>query len=203
MDKKNNTNPAFQLRKYSFKRKFFKLFGARLTVFDSEGNNLMFSPKRMLEPQKEFVIYENKNKDKIILKIKTSDIIDNNQMFIITDGSENTIGMIQKRISGSVFKDEWMIFTDKNEKIGIIKELSAARALFSKLMHIIPQKYTVETEGRPKNLVAKIHQHFNILVLKLTLNIIQPFPSLDTRLLVAAGIILCAVERRQTGFQVV
>ena len=45
--------------------------------------------------------------------------------------------------------------------------------------------------------VAQIRQHFNPFVLKYSITIIEPVPSIDRKLLIWSGILLAGIERRQ------
>ncbi len=50
---------------------------------------------------------------------------------------------------------------------------------------------------RRKGLKSIFKQHFNPFALKYTMTIIDERPSVDPRLLIAAGILLAGIERRQ------
>jgi hypothetical protein len=52
----------------------------------------------------------------------------------------------------------------------------------------------MQADGRE---IAEIRQHFNPFVLKYTMEIFEPQLAIDRRLLVAAGILLAAIEGRQ------
>ena len=45
--------------------------------------------------------------------------------------------------------------------------------------------------------VAQIRQHFNPFVLKYSMTIVGPGPSIDRRLLISSGILLAGIEWRQ------
>ena len=55
-------------------------------------------------------------------------------------------------------------------------------------------KAEIEFDGRK---IAEVTQHFNPFVLKYSMTILPPEPPIDRRLLIAAGILLAGIERRQ------
>jgi len=68
-------------------------------------------------------------------------------------------------------------------------------AILSRLVNLVPQTYVVmSADGRE---VAQIRQHFNPVVLKYDMAIVDPEPSIDRRLLISAGILLAGIEQRQ------
>ena len=67
--------------------------------------------------------------------------------------------------------------------------------MISRFVGLIPQHYAViGADGRT---AAEIHQHFNPFVLKYTMEILVPEPPMDRQLLIAAGVLLAGIERRQ------
>lgn len=70
-------------------------------------------------------------------------------------------------------------------------------ALISKLFKLIPQKYMINTTDGFK--IAEINQAFNPFVLKYTMNVASQ-NNIDKRLIIAAGILLAGIERKQQWF---
>ncbi len=65
----------------------------------------------------------------------------------------------------------------------------------SRFVNLIPQTYVVvAADGRT---IAEIKRHFNPFVLKYSMTIADADPPIDRRLLIAAGILLAAIEKRQ------
>ncbi|MBE9541384.1 MAG: hypothetical protein IMF01_03625, partial [Proteobacteria bacterium] len=104
------------------------------------------------------------------------------------------VGALRRKGLKSIVKDEWVILSKEGQEIGILTETSLIAALLSRFINLIPQTYVILANNRE---VAEIKQHFNPFVLKYTMTIADGIPSIDPRLLIAAGILLAGIERRQ------
>jgi hypothetical protein len=79
--------------------------------------------------------------------------------------------------------------------VGTLSEKYLIAALISRMVDLVPQTYNiVDMAGHE---VARIQQHFNPFILKYTMTIGELQPTIDRRLLIACGILLASVERRQ------
>jgi hypothetical protein len=95
----------------------------------------------------------------------------------------------------SLLKDEWSILDRHDSQIGLIKEDHLILALLRRFIGLIPQSFVVEMNG---NNIGEIKQNFNPLVGKLRLDFTRdPSHTLDRRLALAAGILLCVIEGKQ------
>ncbi|HDZ76462.1 MAG TPA: hypothetical protein ENH41_00025 [Candidatus Omnitrophica bacterium] len=74
-------------------------------------------------------------------------------------------------------------------------EANMLGAILSRFINLIPQNYCVLAGD---NEVAHIKQHFNPFILKYTLTLSQSEAIIDPRILIAAGILLAGIERRQS-----
>ena len=190
-------NPAFSHRQYLFRRKFLRIFGGAFHTYDESGNLVFYTDQKRFRVKEDFRIYSDESKSKEVMRIKTPQIFDvwaNYNVFDATNGEE--VGQLRRKAMISIIKDEWEIKAADGRVIGKLTESSILGALLSRWWNLIPQKYTISTaEGKE---VAQIKQHFNPIILKYTMDILETAPSIDPRLLIGAGILLAAIERRQT-----
>jgi len=190
-------NPAFQHKQYLFRRKFLRIFGGAFHTYDESGSLVFYTDQKRFRVKEDFRIYSDESKSKEVMRIKTPQIFDvwaNYNVFDATNGEE--VGQLRRKAMISIIKDEWEIKAKDGRVIGKLTESSILGALLSRWWNLIPQKYTISTsEGKE---VAQIKQHFNPIILKYTMDILESAPSIDPRLLIAAGILLAAIERRQT-----
>lgn len=121
----------------------------------------------------------------------------------VTDSrSHQPVGALRRKGLKSIFaRDEWLLLDPQGQEIGMIREDSLLLGVMRRLIGIaalfFPQKYTVSIGKQP---VAFFKQHFNPFILKYDFDIsYDPEKKLDRRLAIAAGILLCAIERRQSG----
>ena len=189
-------HPAFQHNQYLFRRKVFKLFGGAFHVYDEKGVLLLYSQQKAFKLREDFRIYSDESKSQELLTIKTPQILDIGATYNVQDGTNaENVGAIRRKGIKSIVKDEWLFLSNDGREIGKLTESSLAGALLSRFINLVPQAYVIATaDGRE---IAKIQQHFNPFVLKYTMTINDPAVSFDRRLLVAAGVLLAGIERRQ------
>ncbi len=191
-------DPVFQLSEYLFRRKVFKLVGGAFHIRDASGNTVMYSTQKAFKLREDMTIWADETQSRALLTIKTPQILDFGATYMISDATTGEdVGAIARKGLKSVVRDEWKFISTDNLQIGILTESGWARAIISRLINMVPQKYLIASEdGRE---VAVINQHFNPFVLKYTMSILEPDPPIDRRLLISMGILLCAIEGRQGG----
>jgi hypothetical protein len=98
-----------------------------------------------------------------------------------------------------MIRDEWMVFDAAERQIATVREDSQMLALVRRFIEaaslFLPQKYHAEINGQ---IVAMYRQNFNPFVRKLAVDLTDPQCLLDRRLALATGILLAAIEGRQT-----
>lgn len=188
-------NPAFLHRQYLFRKKVFKLFGGAFHVYDEAGNVVFYSKQKAFKLREDFRIYSDESQTQELLTIKTPQILDIGATYNVQDVTTGEdVGALRRKGLKSIVKDEWVILSKEGQEIGMVTEASLVAALLSRFINLIPQTYTVSADDRE---IAGIKQHFNPFVLKYTMTIVDEKPSIDPRLLIAAGILLAGIERRQ------
>ena len=189
-------HPSFQHNHYLFRRKVLKLFGGAFHIYDENGIVLFYSKQKAFKLKEDFRVYSDERQMEELLTIKTPQILDISATYTVQDATaDEVVGSIRRKALKSLVKDEWVFLSNQGQEIGRLTESSVAMALLSRIINLIPQTYLIiSAEGRT---IAQIKQHFNPFVLKYTMTIIEPQPSIDKRLLIAAGILLVGIEGRQ------
>ncbi len=189
-------HPAFRHDHYLFRRKVFKLFGGAFHVYDESGNLLFYSKQKAFKLREDFRIYSGERQTEELLTIKTPQILDIGATYNVQDATTGeAIGAIRRKGLKSMVKDEWIFLSNEGREIGRLTEKSITGAFLSRVISLIPQTYViVSADGRE---VAEIKQHFNPFVLKYSMTIVEPRPSIDRRLLISSGVLLAGIERRQ------
>jgi len=189
-------DPAFRHNHYLFRRKVFKLFGGAFHVYDENRNLLMHSKQKAFRLREDFRVYAAGRGMEELLTIKTSQILDIGATYSVQDGTTGEmIGSIRRKGLSSIVRDEWIFLSNDGREVGRLTEKSMSGAILSRLVNLVPQTYVVmSADGRE---VAQIRQHFNPVVLKYDMTIVDPEPSIDRRLLISAGILLAGIEQRQ------
>ena len=186
---------AFKLNTYLFRRKVFKFFGGEFKVYDEDGREVLHSKQKAFKLREDFRVH-SVDLNQELLTIKTPQILDIGATYNVVDATTGeAIGALRRKGLKSIFKDEWLFLSSQGEEIGKMAEHIMLGALMSRFIDLIPQTYNiVSIDGTYE---AQIRQHFNPFVLKYTMTIVDSNPGIDRRLLLAAGILLAGIERRQ------
>ena len=189
-------NQAFTKSSYIFRKKVFKLFGGSFKVFDTDGRMLFYSEQKAFRLKADLRIYSDESKREELVNIKTPQFLDFSATYFVTDSTTGEqIGALKRKGFKSIISDEWTFLTTDLREIGKMKEKSLGGALLSRFINLIPQNFKI-TDSNEKE-VASIEQFFNPFVLKYQLTIPNANSSIDKRLIIAAGILLCSIEGRQ------
>ncbi|MNJ39099.1 hypothetical protein D3C77_339640 [compost metagenome] len=134
-----------------------------------------------------------------LLTIKARNVIDFSATYDVHDARTGEhVGSLRRKGMKSILKDEWIIQNTAEAEIGRIKEDSRLLALLRRfLTSLIPQSYTVEMNG---NRVTTFNQNFNPFVTKINVDFSNdPAQTFDRRLGLAASVLLCAIDGKQSG----
>lgn len=188
---------AFNENYYLFRRKVFKIFGGAFHVYNKDGELMFYSKQKAFKLREDITIYSDDTMRRPLLLIKTPNIIDFSARYAIMDATDKNkvVGSVQRRGFRSIIRDEWTFFSRSGEEVGKLREKSIFSALVSRYLNLIPQTYKIFDLN--ENEVAQVKQHFNPFVFKNSMFIHEKDPAIDRRLLVAAGILLLAIEGRQ------
>ena len=194
MSEFKHLNPAFQHKQYMIRRKVFKLLGGAFHVYDERGNVVLFSKQKAFKLKEDIRIYSDESQNQELLTIKTSQIVDFSASYSVQDSTtKEVVGALKRRGLKSILKDEWTLLSNNGQEIGMLTETNMISAFLSRFINLIPQTYVVLENNSE---VARITQHFNPFVLKYSMTI-SDVTSIDPRLMIAAGILVAAIEKRQ------
>ena len=192
-------NSIFQHPNYVLKRQALALTG-KFRFYDPLGNLVMFSEQKMFKWREDIRVYADENKTQEVLSIKARQIVDFSAAYDVVDtASDQKVGALRRKGLRSILRDEWEVLDAGDNVKGLLFEDSMGLALLRRLLlgSWLPQNYDISF-GEKR--VADLKQNFNPfryeLVLDFTMDTAQ---QLDRRLGIAAGILLAAVEGRQSN----
>ena len=192
-------NPIFQHPSYLLKRQVFALAG-KFRFYDPLGNLVMFSEQKMFKLREDIRVYADENKTQEVLSIKARQIMDFSAAYDVVDSAMNQkVGTLRRKGWSSLLRDEWQVLDTNDNQIGILFEDSMGLALLRRFLlgSWLPQNYDL-TFGETR--VADIKQNFNLFRYELNLDFtMDPSQRLDRRLGIAAGLLLAAVEGKQSS----
>lgn len=190
-------NPVFSFNQYLLKRQVFALAG-KFRYYDPNGQLVLFSEQKMFKLREDIRVYSDESKTEEVLMIKARQIVDFSAAYDVVDSSTGQkVGALRRKGLASILRDEWEILDVGDNVVGKLFEDSMGLALFRRFLSgLIPQNYDI-TFGT--NRVADLKQNFNPFSYQLNVDFSMDVNKLlDRRLGLAAGILLAAIEGRQS-----
>ena len=187
---------------YLIRRKVFKIFGAAFHVYDTAGNVVLYSKQKAWKFKEDIRLYSSDDMTVELLTIQARQIIDFGASYDVVDTpSGQKIGTFRRKGLKSLIRDEWIVMDAHDRPFGRIMEDSTALAVVRRIIEaasiFFPQKFHADLDG--VGMVARFQQNFNPFVKKLTVDFSPDHTGrFDRRLGLAAGILLAAIEGRQS-----
>lgn len=192
-------NSIFQHPTYLLKRQAIALTG-KFRFYDPLGNLVMFSEQKMFRWKEDIRVYADEEKTREVLSIKARQIMDFSAAYDVVDTEMNQkVGALRRKGFRSLFRDEWEVLDENDNVKGLLFEDSMGLAMLRRLVlgSWLPQNYDI-TFGTMR--VADLKQNFNLFRYELNLDFSMDVSHmLDRRIGIAAGILLAAVEGKQSN----
>ena len=192
-------NPIFQHDRYLLKRQVFALTG-KFRYYDPMENLVMYVEQKMFKLKEDIRVYSDENKSQEVLSIKARQIIDFSAAYDVVDTAYNQkIGTLRRKGWSSILRDEWEVLDANDNQVGVLFEDSMGLAMLRRFLlgSWLPQNYDL-TIGEQR--VADLKQNFNLFRYELNVDMSMNIGKLlDPRMGIAAGILLAAVEGRQSS----
>jgi len=192
-------NPVFQHPSYLLKRQAIALTG-KFRFYDPGGNQVMFSEQKMFKWREDIRVYSDETKTQEVLSVKARQIMDFSAAYDVVDTALNQkVGALRRKGLLSILRDEWEVLDAGDNVKGLLFEDSMGLALLRRFLlgSWLPQNYDI-TFGTAR--VADLKQNFNLFRYELNLDFtMDTAQQLDRRLGIAAGILLAAVEGKQSN----
>ena len=211
-------DPVFQHKQYLLKRQVLALTGT-FRVYGSSGELLLFSRQKMFRLKEDIRVFSDEASTRQVLQINARQVIDFNAIYDVTDSSTGMlVGALQRKGWRSLARDEWHFFTPDGRVLGMLQEDSLNRALLRRFLlgSLLPLMYTLTAgdpaqyantvasnalspDGLSPNALGTLRQNFNLLRYETVLELSGLSSQIDTRLVIAAMILLAAIEGRQSS----
>ena len=192
-------NPIFEHSHYLLKRQVFALTG-KFRYYDPNGNLVMFSEQKMFKLREDIRVFVDESKTQEVLKIQARQIIDFSAAYDVIDSAyDQKVGTLRRLGMRSLLRDEWEILNTNDQVIGKLFEDSPGLAMLRRMLlgSLLPQNYDI-TLGAQR--VADLKQRFNLFRYELDVDFsLDPAKMLDRRVGLAAGILLAAIEGKQSN----
>ena len=187
-----------EIRNFYSRKKFFKIFGGEIRIYDKDKKKLLYYVKQKAFKLKEdIIIYKDESFNQVFLRIKAESILDlgtKYNIYKIQNDQEIKIGSIKREFIKSIWRDSWKILDIQNQEIGYIQEDSLFKALLRRyLTNLIPQKFEIYYKNK---LSGVLKQTFNPFIAQYyaDFSMNNDFP---LELAIASLVLLQIIEGRQ------
>jgi hypothetical protein len=133
------------------------------------------------------------------LSIQARQILDFSAAYDVVDSAMNQkVGTLRRKGWSSMLRDEWQVLDASDNQLGVLFEDSMGLALLRRFLlgSLLPQNYDIAF-GEQR--VADLKQRFNLFRYELDIDMSMSMGQLDPRMGIAAGILLAAVEGKQSN----
>lgn len=194
-------DPRFRHQRYLLQKQFWKMLGAAFRIYDPQGQLAFYSKQKAFKIKEDIRVFTDEAMTHEILTIKARSIMDFSAAYDVTDSrTGQKIGTLRRKGFRSIIQDEWQILDAYDREMGTIKEDSTVLAVIRRFIDyaslFIPQKFHGTIGHAP---VLHFQQNFNPFLAKIDLDFSSDVNGLlDRRLGIAAAILLCAIEGKQS-----
>lgn len=181
------------------KRKILKLVGGTYYVHHKSGEIAMVFHQKGFKLKEDIRGYTDEAKTQELISIQARQILDFKAAYDVFDSvTGQKLGMWRRRGWKSIVRDEWDLCDANDTPIALLREDSMVMALIRRFVsNLIPQNYDLVVAERR---VVDYRQTFNPFNYNLTVDFSEdPGATIDRRLAIAGGILLAAIEGKQSG----
>ncbi len=188
----------FQYDRYMIRKKLLKLFGGAFHVYSPAGEVVFYTRLKAFRLKEDLRVYASEAMTKELLTIKARQVLDFGATYDVSDPETGElVGGLRRKGLRSMVRDEWQLLNPSGNQIGLIQEDSISLALLRRFAaSLIPQTFTGVVNGVE---VLVFRRHFNPFILRMDMDFSRDAQGLlDRRLGIAAGILISAIEGRQS-----
>ncbi len=199
-------------KQLEFRRKFWKLFGAEITVTDpSSGKVVGFIKMKAWTLREDIRLYKDKSQNEEILRIGARNIIDFGATYDVFDSPSNQqiFALRRKGLKSTFVRDHWDMADSEGNKFGSVQETSNQLALARRWLELlpfgeilgmvfafIPQSYAIyvnDVSGTPVVAGTILHRK-NPFIVKMALDTTASQPDVDPRICIAVVSLLTVID---------
>jgi len=186
---------------YTIRRKFFKVFGAAFHVHDEHGSVIGYCKQKAFKLREDIKLYTDEDMNEMLLSLNTQQIIDFGATYSVTLPDGTALGTLRRKgMKSSFVRDEWLIFDQQGKEIARVRETGSiaplARRYIDYATIFLPQRYEV-IRNRDQEVIARLRQHFNPVIFRLGVAILDQDDEIDDLLILGASCLIAAIEGRQ------
>ncbi len=186
---------------YTVRKKIFNFLSTGFHIYDPDDNLAMYCKMKGFKLKEDIRLYTDESLETEVLTIQADRVIDFSAAYTIKDAATGeSIGALKRAGFKSMLRDEWLVFSPDGNELGKIMEDSTLKALARRFIGLVallmPQKYHLDIHNQT---VCTMQQTFNPFIMRLIVDFTPDTQNqLDPRLGLAAAVLLCAIEGKQS-----
>lgn len=184
---------------YTIRAKVFDLV-PQFFITDHEGQMVGYCRQKLFKFKEEIVLYTDRTRETELLRIKARQIIDFGATYDVKLPNGQSMGSLRRKGLKSTFvRDEYLVFDEHDTQVATLQEDSTFKALVRRFIEyaapFMPQKFHLCDSGGTE--IAIYRQHFNPLVFRMSIAVLNDHEQLDDLMLIAIGVLTVVIEGRQ------
>lgn len=196
------------LKQIEFRRKFFKLFGAEITVTDpNQQTEVAFIRLKAWRLKEDIRVFTDRSMATELLRISARSVIDFGATYDVTDSSNNEriCSFRRKGLRSTFVRDSWDLLDSADASIGSVEETSSGLAIARRWIDIIPfvgpvidlalgfvpQTYQIIVSSQSAGIIT---QRKNPVLIKLGLDRTDAPATIDPRIAFAAATLTAVID---------
>jgi hypothetical protein len=196
-----------QHKQLEFRRKFWKLVGAEITVTDPGSEQLLGLIKMKAWKLREDIrLYSDRGQTQELIRIGARSIIDFGATYDVFDSKSDQalFSLRRKGLKSTFIRDHWDIYDAAGTAIGSVQETSSGLALARRWMELLPfgdiiglvfaffpQTYNISVNNA---LVGTILHRKNPFIVKMSLDMTPAPETIDPHLGISVATLLSVID---------
>ena len=200
-------------KRLEFRRKFFKIFGAAINIFDTDTNQQFgYVEMKAWKLREDIRLYSDNTKSHELLRIHARSIIDFGATYDVYDSATDKLlfSLRRKGLRSTFIRDQWLIFDALEIQVARLQETSSGLALIRRyvgfvpivgavadlVLYIAPLTYHIEAmlDGVVSGASARIIHRKNPFIVKIGLDITDVEVPMDPRISIAMTTLLSVID---------
>ncbi len=205
-----------QYRILEFRRKFWKFFGADISILDPNTNQLIgFIHQKAFRLKTDIGVYTDKSQQQSIVRVGGRQIISFKPKYSIFDGStgQELVALQFGALKSYLVRWHISMFDPLGNPYGYVQETSSSLAILRRwigvvfgdlgelVLAFVPQTFDImyAPNGATPQLAGRIVHRKNPIIVKLSLDTTQAQIMLDPRINIAVCSLLCIVDANKNA----
>ncbi len=184
--------------RYTIRQKVFKLLGNAFHIYDAEGQVIGYCKQKAFKLKEDLRVFTSEAMTTELLRIQARNIIDYGATYDVTMPTGEVLGSIRQKALKSMLRATWEVVEPDGQVVATIQEDSAGLAVLRRMHELaaalLPAKFSMQTPDGVE--IAEFRTHFNLWIHRMGVTIKQDHPLLDDLTVLAAGILLVAMDNR-------